>query len=113
MWILPGSTEQIDCLALYNTLSSLGFNHFSVNHSRNLVSSDGIHTNGIEGIFGCMKRMRRKYDAYWSGVSNLNLYLAVFCFRYSFNCCNRKNAFIKLHVLLKKVKEDLNNEIND
>ena len=44
-WILPGSVVHTDCLASYNTLSSLGFTHFSVNHSRNLISPDGIHAN--------------------------------------------------------------------
>ncbi|KCZ77606.1 hypothetical protein H311_01380 [Anncaliia algerae PRA109] len=62
-WILPGSVVHTDCHRSYNTLNTLGFTHFTVNHSRNLVSPDGIHTNWIEGLFGCVKKLIRKYDA--------------------------------------------------
>jgi transposase-like protein len=55
-WILPGSVVHTDCHRSYHTLSSLGFTHFSVNHSRHLVDENGINTNWIEGIFGCVKK---------------------------------------------------------
>lgn len=106
-WILPGSIVHTDCHRSYMTLSSLGFQHFTVNHSRNLVGPDGTHTNWIEGLFGCMKKMRRKYDAGFTDVFNLELYLAEFCFRYSFDVWDRKSSFIKLSFMLKKVKEIL------
>lgn len=101
-WILEGSVVHTDSLASYNTLSTLGFTHFQVNHSRNLVGPDGIHTNWIEGIFGVMKKMMRKYNSNWSGVENLNLNLSEFCFRYCFDMWNRKKSFLGLLFLLKK-----------
>ena len=107
---MPGSTVHTDCLASYNTLNSLGFTHFTVNHSRNLVGPDGIHTNWIEGLFGCMKKMRRKYDATWSGVENLERYLGEFCFRYCYSGWNRKKVFIIILFVLKKVRETLNSQ---
>ncbi|KCZ78783.1 hypothetical protein H311_00172, partial [Anncaliia algerae PRA109] len=38
-WILPGSVVFTDCHGSYVTLNSLGFAHFKVNHSNNLVIS--------------------------------------------------------------------------
>lgn len=106
-WILPGSVVHTDSHRSYLTLSSLGFTHFMVNHSRNLVSPDGIHTNWIEGLFGCVKKLIRKYDAGFTTVDNLELYLAEFCFRYSFESFNRKTAFLKLISILKYTKRSL------
>jgi hypothetical protein len=65
--ILTGSTVHTDCLSSLYTLNYMGFTHFTVNHSRNLVGPDGIHTNLIEGIFGCCKKIMRKYDYNWLG----------------------------------------------
>ncbi|KAG0430607.1 hypothetical protein DMUE_5645 [Dictyocoela muelleri] len=102
-WILPGSVVHTDSHRSYLTLSSLGFTHFTVNHSRELVSRDGIHTNWIEGIFGSLKKLQRKYDSNWSGVENLNIFLSEFCFRYTYDAWNRKKAFLKKLAVLKFV----------
>lgn len=110
LWILPGSIVHTDCHRSYATLSSLGFTHFTVNHSINLVGPDGTHTNWVEGLFGCVKKMRRKYDATWSGVNNLELYLAEFCFRYSHDAWCRSKAFLKICYALSDVREKLNQE---
>ena len=107
LWILPGSIVHTDCLASYNTLGELGFTHFTVNHSRNLVGPDGVHTNWIEGIFGVIKKMMRKYDSNWAWVDNLNRMLAEFCFRYTFNMWNRKNAFLAMCFMVKEVRKVL------
>ena len=37
-------------LATYRILTELGFDHHMVNHSIELVSREGVHTNHIEGI---------------------------------------------------------------
>lgn len=60
------------------TLSSLGFQHFTVNHSRISVNPKGTQKNRIEGIFGFMKKIRREYDAGFTDVNNIELYLASF-----------------------------------
>lgn len=109
-FIEPGSIIHTDSLSSYRTLSTLGFTHFTVNHSRELVSSDGIHTNWIEGIFGCLKKLRRKYDSNWSNTIDLNGFLGEFCFRYSFDGWNRKKAFLKILLVLKEVKSILDRE---
>ncbi|KCZ81223.1 hypothetical protein H312_01369 [Anncaliia algerae PRA339] len=106
-WILPGSIVHTDCHRSYATLSTLGFTHFTVNHSRNLVGPDGIHTNWIEGLFGCVKKLIRKYDAGFTTVQNLDLYLSEFCFRYSFSVFDRKTAFCKLLFVLKETRNYL------
>jgi hypothetical protein len=85
-------------------LNSLGFTHLTVNHSRNLVGPNGVHTNWIEGIFGCIKKLIRKYDAGFTTVNNFELYLAEFCFRYSFDVFDRKKAFVKMLYVLKETK---------
>ncbi|KRH92909.1 hypothetical protein M153_21290001059 [Pseudoloma neurophilia] len=110
LWVLPGSVIHTDSHASYNTLSSLGFTHCRVNHSRELVARDGTNTNWIEGLFGCLKKMIRRYDGGFSGVHNLHLYLSEFCFRYSFSAWNRKKAFLKIMYALKYVKEQLDQE---
>ncbi|KRH92320.1 putative transposable element, partial [Pseudoloma neurophilia] len=101
-WILPGSIIHTDSHRSYQTLSSLGFTHCQVNHS-----ADGTHTNWIEGIFGSLKKMARKYDAVYSGVENLYRYLSEFCFRYSFSAWNRKKAFLKILFVLEHCLEYL------
>ena len=109
-WILPGSTIHTDCHRSYSTLSSMGFTHLTVNHSRTLVSPDGTHTNWIEGLFGCVKKLRRKYDAKWAGVENLHLYLAEFCFRYRWNAWNRQTAFGKILLAFNNMRKDMDDE---
>lgn len=109
-WILPGSTIHTDCHRSYATFNDLGFTHLTVNHSRNLVGEDGVHTNWIEGIFGCLKKLIRKYDAGFTTVQKLELYLAEFCFRYSFDAFDRKKAFIKIIFVLKNIRDTLNAE---
>ncbi|MGL6132066.1 MAG: hypothetical protein ACRCZ9_10675 [Fusobacteriaceae bacterium] len=63
-----------DFHASYVTHSSLGFTDFTINHSRNIVGHDGMHTNWIEGIFGSMKKFRRNYDAKYVDFDGLEQY---------------------------------------
>ena len=54
--VMPGSTIYTDELASYNRLSSLGYIHQSVQHrARQYVDGD-VHINGIEGLWGNLKR---------------------------------------------------------
>ena len=75
-WIARGSTVTIDYLATYSFLNRQGFRHYTVNHSKDLVSSNGIHTNYIEGIFGSVKKLMRGYNFRYIDSKNLNLFLA-------------------------------------
>lgn len=48
--VAPGTTIKTDCLATYDILKRLGFNHAPVNHSLYLVEPwTGLNTNLIEG----------------------------------------------------------------
>ena len=79
-WIIRGSIITTDCLATYNILNSMGFQHDRVNHSRHLVAPDGTNTNMIEGIFGSVKRMIRLYNYQYINPTKLNLILSKWCF---------------------------------
>ncbi len=45
-----------DGLATYSSLHVEGYKHFEVNHSLEFSTSDGVHTNTIEGLWGLMKQ---------------------------------------------------------
>ena len=48
-FIAPGTTIISDCWKAYDTLNQHDFEHLIVNHSIEVVNSDGDHTNKIEG----------------------------------------------------------------
>jgi len=78
-WIHPGTTIISDCWKAYDCLSSEGFVHESVNHSKNFVDPHSrAHTQNIERIWrevrGGIPRFGRK-EAHMVG------YLAEFLFK--------------------------------
>ena len=103
-WITRGSIITTDCLATYNILNSMGFQHYRVNHSRHLVAPDGTNTNRIERIFGSVKRMVRLYNYQYINPTNLNLILSEWCFRYCYKGWDRRYAFLKILFVLKIVR---------
>ena len=57
--ILPGSIIHSDCWAAYNGILDLpecDFEHKTVNHSVEFVTTEGVHTNTIEGTWYALKR---------------------------------------------------------
>jgi transposase-like protein len=55
-YILPGSIIRTDKWRGYNGLSSVGFAHLSVNHSKNHKNPvTGVHINSIEGNWSDLK----------------------------------------------------------
>ena len=52
----PNSIIWSDCWAGYRNIDSAGYFHEVVNHSIEFVSSEGVHTNRIESIWGACKR---------------------------------------------------------
>lgn len=56
-----------------------------------------------------MKKLIRKYDAGFNNVENLELYLAVFIFRYSYNAYERTTAMPKLLHIFKENKNYFDN----
>lgn len=49
--VLPGSIIHTDCWKAYDRIEELGrlYEHFTVNHSVEYVTEEGVHTNTIEG----------------------------------------------------------------
>ena len=54
--ILLGATIHHDDFATYKKLHTLGYVHGAVNHSKEFVSKDGVHTNTMEGTWGLIKQ---------------------------------------------------------
>jgi hypothetical protein len=55
--IVAGSTIKSDEWKAYHNLSTLGYNHLTVNHSISFVSLEGVHTQMIEGAWSQVKAM--------------------------------------------------------
>ena len=58
--VQQGSTIYIDELRTYACLANRGYDHKTVNHSRELMAHDGTHTNHIECYFSRVKKYLRK-----------------------------------------------------
>lgn len=54
-WVEKGSTIRTDCWAAYNKLEEMGYKHETVNHSKEFVTKEGIHTNLIESSWRPLK----------------------------------------------------------
>ena len=60
-YILPGTLIISDEWQAYSSLSSLGYQHQTVNHSQNFVDpGTDAHTNSVEGYWSCVKRQMRR-----------------------------------------------------
>ena len=78
-WIEPGTLIVSDCWKSYVNLEKNGYEHATVNHSKEFVNTEGKHTNKIEGQWRHMKASMPKL-----GVRNYMYsgYLAEFLWRY-------------------------------
>lgn len=77
-----------DDWASYRDLKSYGYEHGTVNHTREFVSSEGVCTNTIEGIWGLVKSRIKKMH----GITNREHTQAVldeFVYRY----CNKYTLY--------------------
>ena len=54
--VKPGTTIHSDCWKAYINLEKYGFKHATVNHSKEFVSVDGVHTQHIESSWRTLKR---------------------------------------------------------
>jgi hypothetical protein len=79
--ILLGTRVMTDGWPAYCELGSIGFVHGAVNHSTNFVdpSDPSIHTQGIENVWSCLRRLLRTKGTYTR--KDLNGYLREFLFR--------------------------------
>ena len=58
-----------------------GCTHYKVNHSKNFVSPEGIHTQTIECMWGCFKRWMRKRSYDRGDRNNLICYISEYIVR--------------------------------
>ena len=61
--VQPGTTVYTDQWRGYNNLPRVGYPHATVNHSREFVTAQGVHTQGIEGTWGVVKSWMRRRSA--------------------------------------------------
>jgi hypothetical protein len=56
-FVKRGSIIHTDCFAPYNGLADMGMDyiHKTVNHSREFITNEGVHTNTIEGTWNGIK----------------------------------------------------------
>jgi transposase-like protein len=93
-----GTTVMTDEFRSYNILSSNGFIHLKVDHTKEF-SNGTAHTNNIESFWATLKR--GVYGIYHSiSVKYLQQYVNEFCFRYN----NRKNVEMFDLLLVKSIK---------
>lgn len=72
-YIEPGTTIISDCWKAYSSLSSLGYIHQTVNHSKEFKNKEtGAHTNSIESTWHALKQslprsgtQKQLYDSYF------------------------------------------------
>lgn len=92
-WCVPGSTIITDCWRAYNCLSGYGFQHYTVNHSRNFVDPDtGAHTNNIERRW---RDVRSTVPRYGVRSHHFTGYLAEHMFKRKYPQEERMHAFLK------------------
>lgn len=77
-YIAPGTAIISDCWAAYRRLEEHGFEHCTVNHSKNFVDPEtGAHTNQIEGLW---RHAKHRIPAYRRKKSDYCAYLSKFMF---------------------------------
>ena len=79
-WIAPGTIIVSDCWKAYTNLDKHGYEHRTVNHSKEFVNEDGDHTNKMEGHWRHAKCRIPKFGVRKHLFSS---YLAEFMWRYT------------------------------
>lgn len=69
-YIRPGTTIMSDCWKSYSRLADVGYQHLTVNHSKNFVDPEtGAHTNTIEASWNVAKRSLPKFGTSKEGLA--------------------------------------------
>ena len=81
-WVEKGSIIITDCLRSYNHLDTLGYHHFTVNHSKNFVNPETkAHTQRIEGLWHWVRT--KGIPRSRCSLIELDFHLAAFLYRRS------------------------------
>ena len=94
--VRPGTTIYSDCWKAYDNLEEYGYKHYTVNHSIEYVTSEGVHTNNIESSWRPLKMA-----LYGTLKDNLGEHLCEFLWRRE---C-RKNKMKPFEVFIENIKE--------
>lgn len=79
--VVPGTKVFTDGFAYYRDLAKLGYRHASVDHNAGEYVRGDVHTNGIEGFWGLMKR--RMGDTGGMRRERLGLFAIELAWRYN------------------------------
>ena len=79
-WIEPGTLIISDCWKSYSNLSKHGYQHETVNHSKEFVNSNGYNTNKQEGHW---RHMKTSLPIFGTRKEHFSSYLAEFMWRYN------------------------------
>ncbi|XP_020905726.2 uncharacterized protein LOC110243911, partial [Exaiptasia diaphana] len=79
-WIKPGTLIVSDCWKGYINLEKHGYEHRTVNHSKEFVNELGFHTNKIEGHW---RQMKASLPTHGRRKAHYDSYLAEFLWRYT------------------------------
>lgn len=95
--ILPGTTIYSDCWKAYNKLNDVGYEHYTVNHSKNFKDPEtGVHTNTIECAW---RHAKHRIPEYRRDKGEYSVYFA----RYLFITHCRKHKLEPFDELMKAV----------
>jgi hypothetical protein len=79
-YVHTGSIVFTDCWKGYIDLNTLGFFHFTVNHSKNFVNPiTGVHTQRIENLWCMVKKSIRRRCL--TNTIDFSLYFIEYCFK--------------------------------
>lgn len=96
--VLPGTTIMSDQWAAYNSLGTLGYTHYTVNHTENFVDPrTGAHTQTIESFWGQSKSIFKNMRG--STADQLPAHLDEVMFRWN----NKEQPMF--HLLLQKISQ--------
>ena len=95
-WVAEGSRVYTDKGKSFGDLDVHGYKHESVDHSKKEYVRGEVHTNNIEGFWGCLKRgINGTYV--WVSAKHLQKYLWEFEFRHNL----RREPWLMFQLLLQ------------
>ena len=94
--IAKGTTIVSDCWKAYINLEKHGYEHRTVNHSKEFVNNEGFHTNKIEGH---RRQVKSKQPSFGVRKSIFSSHLAEFLWQYEHK---GEDLFANLLRMLKK-----------